>query len=115
VVRGTVRPTGALAGIGALGAATGTLTGCGGVMTGAGAVLTFPVAFSTSSAVIRPWGPLPTRVFRSTFNSLASFLALGEATKRPLSLTAATGIETGGGAISGVSTGLLGATAAVFP
>src|SRR4028118_1008001 len=97
VLSGTTSPKGTPTGAAGVGAGAGLgagAAGCGAIGVLAGAVVAaagagagvgvLPAAASTSSATIRPWGPLPFNVLRSTFSSLANLRARGETIVRPL-------------------------------
>ena len=74
--------TGGAGGGGGGGGGRGRAEEAGVVLPTTGAVLPAAEAASTSEATIRPSGPEPATLARSTFKSLASFLAYGDATIR---------------------------------
>ena len=75
----------------------------------------WPLACSTSSACMRPWGPLPRRPSRATPSWEASLRARGVATTRPLPAWAggaATAPAARAGAVSGAAAAATGVGAA---
>mmetsp|Transcript_28452 Transcript_28452/g.41881 ORF Transcript_28452/g.41881 Transcript_28452/m.41881 type:complete len:204 (+) Transcript_28452:644-1255(+) len=92
-------------GVAAITPAAGICEGLTGAAAAAAFVVTagFLEADMTSPPVIRPLGPVPTTVLRSTPNSSAFFLASGDATMRPpaLALETAFGAAAEGAAVFG--------------
>ena len=99
----------------AAGAAAGAVTGEGAAAGGAApfelAGGATPAARSTSPAVMRPFGPVPPMVFRSTLSFLATCFAYGVAMTRPSARGAGPAGGGGGGGGGGGAAAGAGAAA----